>query len=364
MKLTKKQKGFRKGEKGYPSNGRIAWALWGGDPGFSWSKKKVAQIKKEEDKEVIMENKQFASAVIKENPNGKGEFVFTASTARSDRENDVIEPNGWVLEQFKDGGPLLWGHDQSKLPIGRVLWVKVDDGKLVGKAKFNGQTQLSTDVEKLVRSGDLTALSVGFRPVDMNMNNEGGRNFTKQELLEISVVNVPANPDAVIHSIKSMDIKSTNLIKALMENKEEKETVDECIDRKIPIILEENPTMEEDQAYAIAREMCMESTVTDSTEGENQDCGCCNEKKQVEEEKEKGDCPMDNPECPGYNKDLAKLEEKINNLNEKVDKLLDQKENKDAEEEVEIDLREKKLELLRRAVSNYLAQKKSNMEDI
>lgn len=151
----------------------------------------------------------------------------------------------------------------------------------------------------------------------MNMNNEGGRNFTKQELLEISVVNVPANPDAVIHSIKSMDIKSTNLIKALMENKEEKETVDECIDRKIPIILEENPTMEQDQAYAIAREMCMESTVTDSTEGENQECGCCNEKKQVEEEKEKGECPMDNPECPGYNKDFAKLEEKINNLNEK-----------------------------------------------
>ena len=360
--VDKKAEGFRKGEKGYPSNGRIAWALWGGDPGFSWSRKKVAQIKKEEDKEVIMENKQFASAVIKENPNGKGEFVFTASTARSDRENDVIEPHGWVLEQFKDGGPLLWGHDQSKLPIGRVLWVKVDDGKLIGKAKFNGQTQLSTDVEKLVRSGDLTALSVGFRPVDMKMNNEGGRNFTKQELLEISVVNVPANPDAVIHSIKSMDIKSPNLIKAIMENKEEKETVDECIDRKIPIILEENPTMEQDQAYAIAREMCMESTVTDSTEGECQDCGCCDEKKN--QEKEKGECPMDNPECPGYNKDLTKLEEKINNLNEKVDKLLNQKENKDAKEEVEIDLREKKLELLRRAVSNYLAQKKSNMEDI
>lgn len=350
--VDKKAEGFRKGEKGYPSNGRIAWALWGGDPGFSWSKKKVAQIKKEEDKEVIMENKQFASAVIKENPNGKGEFVFTASTARSDRENDVIEPNGWVLEQFKDGGPLLWGHDQSKLPIGRVLWVKVDDGKLIGKAKFNGQTQLSTDVEKLVRSGDLTALSVGFRPVDMNMNNEGGRNFTKQELLEISVVNVPANPDAVIHSIKSMDIKSPNLIKAIMENKEEKETVDECIDRKIPIILEENPTMEQDQAYAIAREMCMESTVTDSTEGECKGCGC----NEVKEEKEKGECPMDNPECPGYNKDIAVLEEKINNLNEKVDKLLEQKEN-NSEEKVETDLRERKMQILRRAVSKYLEEK-------
>jgi len=302
--------------------------------------------------------------------------VFTASSAKSDRENDVIQPEGWVLEHFKDGGPLLWGHDQSKLPIGRILWVKVDDGKLVGKAKFNGQTQLSTDVEKLVRSGDLTALSVGFRPLDMKMNNEGGRNFTKQELLEISVVNVPANPDAVIHSIKSMDIKSTSLIKAIMENKEEKETVDECIDRKIPIIMEENPTMEEDQAYAIAREMCMESTVTDSTEGECKGCGC-NQAK--EEEKEKGDCPMDNPECSNYQKNqygitMDEMVMEFGNTQERLERLEDQYsrakkrieelEKKDAEEEVEIDLREKKLELLRRAVSNYLARKKSNMEDI
>ena len=47
--VDKKAKGFRQGEEGYPSAGRIAWALWGGDPGFSWSRKKVAEIKKEEE---------------------------------------------------------------------------------------------------------------------------------------------------------------------------------------------------------------------------------------------------------------------------------------------------------------------------
>lgn len=41
-------KGFRQGEEGYPSAGRIAWALWGGDAGFSWSKKKRDQIEREE----------------------------------------------------------------------------------------------------------------------------------------------------------------------------------------------------------------------------------------------------------------------------------------------------------------------------
>ena len=46
--VDKKAQGFRPGEKGYPSNGRIAWALWGGDAGFSWSKKLVNQMKKDE----------------------------------------------------------------------------------------------------------------------------------------------------------------------------------------------------------------------------------------------------------------------------------------------------------------------------
>ena len=71
---------------------------------------------------------------------------------------------------------------------------------------------------------------------------------------------------------------------------------------------------------------------------------------------------MDNPECPGYNKDIKGLNEKIDSLTKKVDLLIEER--KDAEEEVETDLRKRKLEILRRAVSNYLAQKKSNMEDI
>ena len=134
--------------------------------------------------------------------------------------------------------------------------------------------------------------------------------------------------------------------------------------RKIPIILEENPTMGTEQAFVIAQEMCMESTVTDSTEGECKGCGC----NDTKEEKDDG-CPMNEPECPNYSKqkslpllDLDELMKKVDSLNEKVETLL--KEKKDAKKEVETDLRERKLEILRRAVSNYLAQKKSNMEDI
>lgn len=35
--VDKKAEGFSPGEKGYPSNGRIAWALWGGDAGKAWA---------------------------------------------------------------------------------------------------------------------------------------------------------------------------------------------------------------------------------------------------------------------------------------------------------------------------------------
>jgi len=48
--VDKQGQGFSQGEKGYPSAGRIAWALWGGDAGFSWSTKVRNQIQRERDK--------------------------------------------------------------------------------------------------------------------------------------------------------------------------------------------------------------------------------------------------------------------------------------------------------------------------
>ena len=48
--VDKQAEGFSPGEDGYPSNGRIAWALWGGDAGYSWSKRLVEKMKKEQDR--------------------------------------------------------------------------------------------------------------------------------------------------------------------------------------------------------------------------------------------------------------------------------------------------------------------------
>ena len=59
--VDKQGEGFTPDEKGFPSNGRIAWALWGGDPGFSWSKTIVERLKKEDERS----DERQASAKIK-----------------------------------------------------------------------------------------------------------------------------------------------------------------------------------------------------------------------------------------------------------------------------------------------------------
>lgn len=54
--VDKQAQGFNAGEEGFPSNGRIAWDLWGGDSGYAWSKRIAARLSKSE-KEITPEQK-------------------------------------------------------------------------------------------------------------------------------------------------------------------------------------------------------------------------------------------------------------------------------------------------------------------
>lgn len=72
--VDKEAEGFRAGEDGYPSAGRIAWALWGGDAGQTWAKKKRDQIKDELEKSACCEDceeKQEVFGKIKKTLEGK-----------------------------------------------------------------------------------------------------------------------------------------------------------------------------------------------------------------------------------------------------------------------------------------------------
>jgi hypothetical protein len=54
--VDKQAEGFRPGEDGYPSNGRIAWALWGGDAGKTWADAIVAREKSRVDRAQVILN--------------------------------------------------------------------------------------------------------------------------------------------------------------------------------------------------------------------------------------------------------------------------------------------------------------------
>jgi len=56
--VDKQGQGFSPGEEGYPSAGRIAWALWGGDPGQSWAREKVRQMESDS-KELSEQDLEF-----------------------------------------------------------------------------------------------------------------------------------------------------------------------------------------------------------------------------------------------------------------------------------------------------------------
>lgn len=142
---------------------------------------------------------------------GMANITFTISSEAIDREDDVIEMAGWELDNYRQNPIVLWGHDYSSPPIGRALEVKAVEGKLMAVDEFTPKDMnpFGYMVYGLVRGGFLKATSVGFRPLEYVYNEEHkGYDFKRHELLEHSVVPVPANPEALIAaSVQGIDVE-------------------------------------------------------------------------------------------------------------------------------------------------------------
>lgn len=143
--------------------------------------------------------------------------LFTASTATTDRMGDVIDQSGWQLDNYLSNPIGLFSHDSSALPIARGLKTQVVAGSLVWLAQFATKEQypFADTVFQLVAGGFLNAVSVGFIPLQFEYMEDTGEmmpgvKFTKTELLEISVVPVPANPDALIFG-KGLEVEAAKL---------------------------------------------------------------------------------------------------------------------------------------------------------
>lgn len=125
------------------------------------------------------------------------EFVLSDDT--KDRYGDVIDPKGWQLANFKKNPIALFNHD-SDFPVGTWTNVRVEGNRLIGKLKLaaEGTSQRLDEIIRLVAQGVLRAVSVGFTAIEREaLADNSGILFKRQELLETSLVSVPANPGAV-----------------------------------------------------------------------------------------------------------------------------------------------------------------------
>jgi phage head maturation protease len=145
-----------------------------------------------------------------------------ASNGERDRMDDVINPAGWDLTNFSKNPVLLWSHRDDQPPIGRVLRArkaKHEDGHkaLFTTSRFHEQEKypFAELVWGMVRDGDLPGVSVCFlpqeivRPASEEEAEEMGVGrfgvyFKRQELLELSVVTVPALASALARKLDGL----------------------------------------------------------------------------------------------------------------------------------------------------------------
>ena len=128
-----------------------------------------------------------------------------------DLGNDVIE-RGAFLKSLKRRKPqnvkLLYQH-KSDMPIGVFDEIREDDHGLVVKGRLALKTQAGAEAYELLKMGALDGLSIGFRvnPKEVSYDKRGNKRIIKEvDLMEVSLVTFPMNPQATVRSVKGEEI--------------------------------------------------------------------------------------------------------------------------------------------------------------
>lgn len=153
---------------------------------------------------------------------------YTASTAAVDRYGDVISQKGWSLDSYRENPVVLWQHRSDLAPIGRGT-VKIHNDSLLIDVEFDTDPQ-SAEIARKAEAGFINAVSVGFNPLqsvarsdlptDHFAYGEKGFFFESSELLEVSMVSIPANGDAVAARSFGADIS-----KHILEIRDEEDRI-------------------------------------------------------------------------------------------------------------------------------------------
>lgn len=159
---------------------------------------------------------QFVKSETQPGEEVTNKFHAVLSDSIEDRHGDIVKQE-WVLTNFKKNPVLLDSHDYSSIEkiIGKWLDIGVTDDRLQGDIEFALMNPRGVLARDLAEGGFLTALSAGFIPLSFGEKGE----IIKSELLEGSMVSVPANPRTLLE--KGIEKKEEG------EETVEAETVDE-----------------------------------------------------------------------------------------------------------------------------------------
>ena len=245
--VDKHGQGFYSGDDGYPSAGRIAWALWGGDPGFAWTKRKMEEIGKEE-KSINMNNKEIRTIDVQDlevRMDGENPVVVGYGAVFNSMSNDLGGFREFIGSEafegrLEDDVRFLINHDG--IPLARTtngtLKLSVDERGLKYEAKLNPNVSTSRDLMELLKDGTINQSSFAFIVEDDSWEIKDGMNIRTinkvSRLYDVSAVTYPAYNEASSSvALRSMqEWKEKEEAKKIEENlaKEKEEGIKEEID--------------------------------------------------------------------------------------------------------------------------------------
>ena len=134
---------------------------------------------------------------------------WTLSTFDLDRFDERIDPMGWDFKRYMHNPVVEWAHRYDIPAIGKIEGLTVDTDGLHGLVFFNDKSfdTFGWSIGERVKAGVIRAGSVGFRVIEIEIPDKAAAQdgtsliFRKQELLEFSICNVPANPFALAKEV-------------------------------------------------------------------------------------------------------------------------------------------------------------------
>ena len=208
--VDKKAEGFNQGEKGFPSPGRVAWDAWGGDAGKSWAESVAAKLNKEKSLMVNDFANSYAAIVKQEKQEDGSLLVYGKATDDSLDIDQQICDDAWLSsampEWFKSGGNIREQHSSIAAGVAKEYEAKAD-------GHYISALVVDPISVKKVESGVLKGFSIGIKSprVVRDQKAANGRIIDGQ-IVEISLVDRPANPNAKLMLAKSVE-GEPNLVK-------------------------------------------------------------------------------------------------------------------------------------------------------